>query len=195
MALTRKMLKALGLDEEKIETIIEGHIDSVNTLIKERDDYKAKAEALDGVTKERDTYKAQAEKAGDSAKVQAEFDAYKAGVEKDKLNARKAKALEAAFKAAGVQRDAFRASMLKAWDMDSVELDDNGAIKDVDGLNAAIKRDYSDFVATTEDKPLPKNDPPSGGGQSFTRADIEKMSTEEINKNWEAIHKALPNMK
>ena len=44
-------------------------------------------------------------------------------------------------------------------------------------------------------KPLPKNDPPSGGGQTFTRADIEKMSVEEINKNWDAINKQLPSMK
>ena len=101
----------------------------------------------------------------------------------------------AAVKTAGVQRDSFRASMLKAWDLECVELDDKGAIKDVDGLNAAIKKDYSDFIATSEDKPLPKNDPPSGGGQTFTRADIEKMSVEEINKNWDAINKQLPSMK
>lgn len=195
MALTRNMLKTMGLNEEQITAIIEGHTESITALTKERDDLKAKADALDGVTKERDTYKAQAEKAGDSAKVQKEFDDYKAGVEKDKLNSRKRKALDAAFKTAGVQRDTFRASMLKAWDLDGVELDEKGAIKDVDGLNAAIKKDYSDFIATSEDKPLPKNDPPSGGGQTFTRADIEKMSVEEINKNWDAINKQLSSMK
>ena len=129
MALTRNMLKTMGLNEEQITAIIEGHTESLSALTKERDDLKAKADALDGVTKERDTYKAQAEKAGDSAKVQKEFDDYKAGVEKDKLNSRKRKALHAAFKTAGVQRDTFRASMLKAWDLEGVELDDNGAIR------------------------------------------------------------------
>ena len=195
MALTRNMLKTMGLNEEQINAIIEGHTETVSALTKDRDDFKAKAETLDSVTKERDTYKEKAEKAGDSAKVQKEFDDYKAGVEKDKLNAKKRKALDAAFKTAGVQRDTFRSSMLKAWDLDGVELDEKGAIKDVDGLNAAIKKDYADFIATSEDKPLPKNDPPSGGGQTFTRADIEKMSVEEINKNWDAINKQLPTMK
>ena len=195
MALTRNMLKTMGLNEEQINAIIEGHTETVTALTKERDDFKAKAETLDSVTKERDTYKEKAEKAGDSAKVQKEFDDYKAGVEKDKLNAKKRKALDAAFKTAGVQRDTFRSSMLKAWDLDGVELDEKGAIKDVDGLNAAIKKDYADFIATSEDNPLPKNDPPSGGRQTFTRADIEKMSVEEINKNWDAINKQLPNMK
>ena len=70
MALTRNMLKTMGLNEEQITAIIEGHTESISALTKERDDLKAKADALDGVTKERDTYKAQAEKAGDSAKVQ-----------------------------------------------------------------------------------------------------------------------------
>lgn len=194
MALTRNMLKTMGLNEEQINAIIEGHTDTVTALTKERDDFKAKADTLDSVTKERDTYKEQAEKAGDSAKVQKEFDDYKAGVEKDKLNARKRTALDAAFKTAGVQRDAFRSTMLKAWDLDGVELDDKGAIKDVDGLNAAIKKDYSDFIATSNNDPLPKNDPPSGG-KTFSRADIEKMSVEEINKNWDAINKQLPDLK
>lgn len=195
MALTRKMLKALGLSEETIETIIEGHVESVNTLVKERDDFKAKAEALDSVTKERDTYKAQAEKAGDASKVQADFDAYKAGVEREKTNAQKSAALAAAFEQAGVKREAFRKAMLKGWDMDAVELDENGAIKDMDGLNATVKKDYADFIATTEDNPVPPNNPPAGGGQKFTVADIKKMSPEEINKNWEAISKALPDLK
>ncbi len=195
MALTRKMLKALGLSEETIETIIEGHVESVGTLTKERDDYKAKAETLDAVTKERDAYKAQAEKSGDAAKVQADFDAYKAGVEKRELNARKRTALDDVFRKAGVARDTFRNTMLKAWDMDAVELDESGAIKDIDGINAAVQKDYADFIATSEDKPLPPNNPPAGGGQKFTVADIKKMSPEEINKNWEAISQALPDLK
>lgn len=195
MALTRKMLKALGLSEETIETIVEAHVETVGAISRERDDYKAKAESVETVTRERDSYKEKAEKSGDAAKVQAEFDAYKAGVEKRELNARKTTALDAAFKAAGVARDVFRAKMLKTWDMDTVELDEGGKIKDMDGVNAAIQKDWSDFIATSEDMPLPPNNPPGGGGQKFTVADIKKMSAEEINKNWEAISRALPDLK
>lgn len=195
MALTRNMLKAMGLNEEQIGSIIEGHTDSITALTKERDDYKAKAEAADGIAKERDDLKDKLAKAGDAAKVQADFDAYKSNVEKEKTNSRKSAALDKAFEAAGVKRDTFRRSMLKAWDMDSVELDENGAIKDMDGLKAAVQKDYADFLATTDTKGVPPANPPAGGGQTFTKADIEKMSTEEINKNWEAISKALPGLK
>lgn len=201
MALPRKQLQEKLENvtpetvKEVMQWILDGHTASLEAVQEERDAFKAKAETVDDITRERDVYKEQAEKSGDAAKVQAEFDAYKAGVEKRELNARKTTALDAAFKAAGVARDVFRAKMLKTWDMDTVELDEGGKIKDMDGVNAAIQKDWSDFIATSEDKPLPSNNPPSGGGQKFTAADINKMSEDEINKNWEAISKALPNLK
>ena len=163
MALTRKMLKALGLSEEHIETIIEAHVDTVGALTKERDDYKAKADTVETLTKERDDFRAKAEKASDAAKVQAEFDAYKSGVEKDKLNARKTAALEAAFSSFGVKRDTARRMMLREWELDKVELDEDGKIKDMDGIKAVVEKDYADFITTTDTTGTPPANPPKGG--------------------------------
>ena len=44
MALTRKMLKAMGIEDEKIDQIIEEHVESIDGLKAERDRYKAGAE-------------------------------------------------------------------------------------------------------------------------------------------------------
>lgn len=195
MALTRNFLKAMGLNDEQVNSVIDAHTDTVDALKKERDDWKGKAETVGTLTRERDEALEKLSKAGDAATVQKAFDDYKAGVEKEKLNAKKAAALAAAFDAAGVKRESFRNAMLKGWDMEKVELDDSGAIKDMDGLKAAVQKDYADFIATGEDKPLPPNNPPGGGGQTFTKADIEKMTPDEINKNWEAISKSLPDLK
>lgn len=195
MALTRNFLKAMGLNDEQVNSIIDAHTDTVDALKKERDDWKGKAATIENLTRERDEAVEKLSKAGDVATVQKAFDDYKAGVEREKTNAQKSAALAAAFEQAGVKREAFRKAMLKGWDMDAVELDENGAIKDMDGLNATVKKDYADFIATTEDNPVPPNNPPAGGGQKFTVADIKKMSPEEINKNWEAISKALPDLK
>ena len=41
MALTRKLLRSLGIDDEKIETIIDAHGETVEALKKELADYKA----------------------------------------------------------------------------------------------------------------------------------------------------------
>lgn len=195
MALTRNFLKALGLNEEQVSSVIEAHVETVDGVKKERDTYKSKAESVETLTRERDEYKQKAEKVGDSAKIQAEFDAYKASVQKKELNGKKAKALDALFKDAGVARDAFRSSMLRAWDLDSVELDEQGAIKDMDGIKATVTKDYADFIATNKDNPLPKNDPPAGGTQRYTREDIRKMTPEQINQNWDGVKASLPQMK
>ena len=195
MAFTRAFLKSIGLNEEQISAAIEAHTDTTDALKKERDEWKVKAETVDTLTRERDEALEKLSKAGDANKVQKEFDDYKAGIEKEKLNAKKTAALVAAFETAGVKRESFRKAMLKGWDMEKVELDDNGAIKDMEGLTATVKQDYADFIATGEDKPLPPNNPPGGGGQAFTRADIEKMTPDEINKNWEAISKSLHDLK
>ena len=46
-------MKALGIDEEKIEEIINAHVETLQPIKDERDELKTKADALDAVTKER----------------------------------------------------------------------------------------------------------------------------------------------
>lgn len=169
MALPRKQLleKLENITPENVQSTLEwilsGHTATVDALKEERDTYKAKADTLDDVAKERDTYKAQAEKAGDAAKVQAEFDAYKSGVEKRELNARKTTALDEAFVSLGVKRDTARRMMLREWELDKVELDESGKIKDMDGIKAVVEKDYADFVSTTDTRGTPPANPPKGG--------------------------------
>lgn len=195
MALTRNFLKAMGLNDEQISSIIENHADTVEALKKERDGFKAQADAAAEVAKERDNYKEQLSKAGDAAKVQADFDAYKQKVEGEKTLTVKRKALLAVAEQAGVTREAFRNAIAKAWDMDAFEVDENGAAKDADGVKAAIQKDYADFIGTTGNPPVPKVDPPAGGGKSYTADDLRKMTPDEINKNWDAIKGSLGNLK
>lgn len=195
MALTRNFLKTMGLTDEQVNAIIEGHSDTVTALTKERDEARTAAAQVDGLTRERDDYKTKLEKAGDAAKVQAEFDAYKQQVENEKANATKASAVRAALKAAGVNRDEFTDLLMGKVDLGKVELDGN-KVKDADALISPLKGSYGGCFGEVADKGTDPANPPSGGGKTtFTAADIEKMSVDEINKNWEAISKSLPNMK
>ena len=52
MALTRKFLAALGIDNDKVDEIIQAHTDTVNGLKDEIEKYKADAEKLPAVEKE-----------------------------------------------------------------------------------------------------------------------------------------------
>ena len=76
MALTRKMLKAMGIEEEKIDEIIEAHTEVVDSLKKERDTYKEDADKLTDVQKKLDDA-LDAAKNSDSNKLQVKYDALK----------------------------------------------------------------------------------------------------------------------
>ena len=48
MALTRKMLKAMGIEEDKIDQIIEAHSETVDALKDEREKFREAAESCPG---------------------------------------------------------------------------------------------------------------------------------------------------
>ena len=90
MALTRKSLKAMGIDEEKIEQIIEMHSETVEGLTGDMKRYKEDAEKLPSVQKKvAELEELSAQHAKDPYKVKyegvkEEFDAYKKTVEGSK---------------------------------------------------------------------------------------------------------------
>lgn len=164
MALTRNYLKSMGLTDEQVNAIIENHAETVEALKKERDGYKATAETVEQITKERDEVREKLEKAGDAAKVQKEFDDYKAGIEAEKLTAQKRTAYEALLKDAGMARESARSLVLKTVDYAKIELDNDGNIKDADKHKDSIKADYADFIGKVETAGTNTANPPSGGG-------------------------------
>lgn len=196
MALTRSFLKAMGLNDEQIGSIIENHAETVDALKKERDGFRTQAEAAGEVAKERDTLKEQLAKAGDAAKVQADFDAYKKQVEGEKVSAAKTAAIRKSFKAAGVNRDEFADLLMGKVDLDKVELDGD-KLKNEAALLDPLKSKYAGCFGHVDDKGTPPSTPPSQGptGKTFTQEQIQAMSTEEINKNWDAIRESLKNNK
>ena len=49
MALTRKALKAMGLTDEQVDSVIEMHTETAEALKQQRDEFKANADKLAGV--------------------------------------------------------------------------------------------------------------------------------------------------
>lgn len=180
MALTRKLLKGMGLTDEQVETIIEAHTDTVDGLKADVAKYKADAEALPEVQKQLE--KAQADlEAGkkDSWKVKyeaikEEFDGYKTEQTKKESHAAKEKAYRALLQEAGVSEKRLE-SVLKVSDIDGVELDDKGAIKGADKLTESIKSEWADFITTTETRGAQTSNPPANNNSgAMTKADIYK---------------------
>ena len=180
MALTRRALKAMGIDEEKIDEIISMHSETVDGLKADVAKYKADAEALPEVQKQLE--KAQADlEAGkkDSWKVKyeaikEEFEGYKTEQTKKESHAAKEKAYRALLQEAGVSEKRLE-SVLKVSDVDSVELDEKGTIKGADKLTESIKSEWADFITTTETRGAQTSNPPANNnGGAMTKADIYK---------------------
>ena len=169
MSITRKMLKAMGIEEEKIEQIIEEHAETVNALKQQRDQYKVDAEKLPGVQKELDDLKEAADKDGENpykAKyedLQQQFDDYKADVTAKETKAKKTAAYRKLLKDAKVSEKRLD-SILKLSPVDDIELDDNGEIKDAADVKKKIEEEWSDFIVTEETHGADSNNPPGGSG-------------------------------
>ena len=92
MALTRKLLKGMGLTDEQVDTIIEAHTDVVDGLKDELAESKKSAARLAEVEKELNDLKAK----GDDGykdkyeKEHSDFEAYKAEIAEKETQAQKA---------------------------------------------------------------------------------------------------------
>jgi hypothetical protein len=180
LAITRKLLKGMGLTEEQQDTIIEAHTDTVNGLKADIDRYKADAEKLPGVQKELDDLKGKGDD-GYKAKYESEhkaFEDYKKTVDAEKTTAAKEKAVEAVLKKIGVSEKRLQsvAKLAKADGLlDALELNDDGAVKEADKLEKSLKDSYSEYITTTSTKGADTPTPPANsGGANLTMADIYK---------------------
>lgn len=184
MALTRKNLEEMGLTEEQVEAIIKGHSETVRNLKQEIVDAQADTEAVAKITKERDDALAKVEAlekaSGDAAKVQAEFDAYKAEQVKKETTSAKYGALEAFLKEkAGVHRPSFVKAVMNAWGEDQIELAADGkTLKNQDAAKARVEKDFLDFVGTVQQVGTPATTPPPGNGTGAKTSRIAQIAAE-----------------
>lgn len=195
MALKREFLKAMGLDDEKISAIINAHAETVDGLKTKINDLETAIEPMKDVAKERDNLKEQLAKAGDSDKVRAEFEAFRQQVENEKQEAKVTEEVRAICKEAGIARDSFLRAVGREFDRSKIQRGEDGTISNREALVEYVKKDFADFGSTTTDQGAPPVAPPSGGNKTYTRAEIQAMSPDEINKNWAEVQKSLATLK
>lgn len=196
MALTRKLLKGMGLTDEQVDTIIEAHSETVNGLKDDVARYKGDAEKLPGVQKELDDLKAKGDDGWKDKhdKLKKEFEQYKDDQTAKETYTAKEKAYRAILKAANISEKRME-TVIKAAKadgiIDGIDLDENGGAKDAEKLTENVKSDWSDFIVTTTVQGAQTANPPANSGKTtMTKADIYKkddkgryvMSTSERQK-------------
>ena len=194
MALTRRALKAMGIEEEKIDEIISMHTDTVDGLKADVSKYKADAEKLPGIQKQLDDLKA----AGDGGykekyeKEHSAFETFKSDITAKESKAAKEKAVRAYFESKNITGANLDLAMRGCGEeMAALELDGD-KIKDTKSLDALVEGTYKGLVSTTKTKGAkPANPPANPPAKSYTTAEIKNMTAAEINANWDSIKASL----
>lgn len=190
MALGRKFLKALGLEDAVVDTIIEAHSESIEALKKQRDDAFTQAGRADELAQQLKDANEKLEKAGDAARVQADFDAYKQQVEGEKTAESRKSVMASVLKdKVGIERESARNLILSAMKMDQYEWDDNGQLKNEAAVVDALRQQHAEWIASTQTTGVPPVTPPPGGGGRMTRDEIMKI--EDTSKRQQAIAENL----
>ena len=144
MSLSRKFLSALGIEQDKVDEIVQAHAETVDALKDKIAEYKEKAEQFDAVNSELQELKGKGnpfEEQYNSLKT--EFDQYKEQVQTEKTIANKQSLYKELLRDCGVSEKRLN-SILKVTNMDSVELNEDGSIKDADTLKESIQEEWSD---------------------------------------------------
>lgn len=189
MALSRKFLKAMGLTEEQIDSVVEAHRETVDGLQKSLTAAEEKAKKFDEVEKELNELKSKGTE-DYKAKYEAEhtaFESYKSDVTAKETKAAKEKAVSTYYESKNITGKNLSIAMRGSKaEIDGIELDENGKIKDTSALDTLVSGDYAGLVVTTKtvgaDTPTP---PKNTGGGAMTRDEIMKITnTSERQKAW-----------
>ena len=184
MALTRKFLEALGIEQAKIDEIISAHTEVTDSLKADRDSYKEKAEKYDQTKTELDKAKSELDKVSkDEYKtkyesLEAEFNKYKTDIAEKEVKGRKEEAYKKMLKEIGVNEKSIDA-ILKVKDLSTIKLDDKGEIVDADTLKESEKKDWEGFIIESE---VHGQDPSTPPDNDKEKIDVSNMSMEDYIK-------------
>ena len=180
MSLTRKMLKAMGIEEEKIDQIIEAHSETVDSLKADRDTYKEDAEKLKTVQKELDDLKAKGDDGWKEKhdKLKGEFDTYKKDVEEKETHSKKVEAYKAILRDANLSEKGIEKA-IKYAEWDKIELEADGKLKGASDHIKAVKEEWAEYVTTTTTTGAKTSNPPANNGAGTGKTKEEIMAIKD----------------
>ncbi len=173
MALTRKSLKAMGLTDEQVDSIVEMHTETVDGLKDRIAKAEEKAADYEKIKKDLDDMKGGKDYKSEYAKLESEFKAYKKDIADKETAAAKTKAVRAYFESKGIKGANLEIAIRGAKDeISAVELDGD-KIKDAKALDDLIGGDFKALVVKEGTKGAdPVNPPANGGSVLKTREEI-----------------------
>lgn len=181
MALTRKFLKALEIEGDKAEQIIEAHTETVDGLKASLETAQADAGKMADLQKQLESAQADLEAVKKDGwkekhdKLKEEYEKYKADIAEKETKAAKESAARAYFESKGITGKALDIAVRgSSAEIAALELAD-GKIKDTASLEALVEGDFSGLVGQTHTEGAPIATPPTNVGGTKTKDEIFKI--------------------
>ena len=204
--------KTLQADLDKATkqvTTLQAKVTDNDGIVQERDQLKSQVDALNAdieqFTKERDTANAELTTLREQVSTfetekstlteerdtaRNDLEAFKTQIATEKANNAKRDAVRTALRNGGVERQDFQDLILNSIKLDDIKVGEDG-IEDADAFIESTKSLYPSCFGTVQEGGTPPITPPSGSGKPLTRAQIERMSPDEINSRWDEVQQAL----
>lgn len=198
MALTRKFLSALGIEDAQADEIIEAHTSTVNGIKIELEKYKGKveklheaeekAEMLEKVQKELDELKASMEKNDKEREefkskyeqTKKEYDDYKESVKTKEEKDVKTKAFKDILKEANISEKRFDAIIkLSDEEIEKIAFEEDGSVKDKENVLKSVTENWSEYVQNTQTQGANTSTPPANNGGADKRISRAKQIAQQ----------------
>jgi Ribonuclease G/E len=184
----RKALRKIFEDAEiEVPKDVLGQICNLHTTSNEdlTESVKTLKADLEKAERERDTYKAKAPKEGEETVLKSdydtlkkEYDDYKADVNSKNTRTAKENAFRELLKSVGVSEKRLNA-IIKVSDIDGLELDKDGKIKDAEKHTETVKTEWADFIETTTTKGANTANPPANNGKGTGKTKEEILAIKD----------------
>lgn len=171
MAMKKADLRAIiknedATDDEKLSSLLDVFHGEIDSIKDERDELKNELAEL----KKNDKTSEWEEKYNGLKK---EYEEYKESREQEATKSKKETAYRALLKEAGVSEKRID-SIIKVTDISSIEIDENGAVKDSENHKKTISTEWADFIVSQDTKGANTETPPNNAGGQNT--DLESLS-------------------
>lgn len=174
MALTRKALKAMGLTEEQVESVVEMHTEVTDKLKEQLNEAKEKADKYDSAKQELDDIKAKGDYKQKYEDEHKAFEDYKKDQADKAEYEKKASAFKEMCKEVGISAKRIDAvARVSADHIKGIKFDKDGKPENADDIKAKIKEENADFIQTSQTVGTNTTNPPASTGGN-------KKSKEEI---------------
>lgn len=186
MTLTRKMLSTMGIEQDKIDQIIESHADTVNGLKEKASELQKQAERVPSLEKQIEELKAAQPTEDWKSKyeeLKTEYEDFRQKVDDERAEQEKSRLYRAMLREVGVDEKRFN-SIMKLTDLSEIKVED-GKIEDAESVKKSIADEWGDFIVQKSTHGAPVDEPPANAGSKMSKDEI--MSIKDTRERQKAI--------